>query len=339
MGKTYRNCCNPETLALGDGGDYTYYGTFSPVSGNGTITNGADDSTVTVRSYNSEYNNLPLVIGNGYHYNGCTGVYDQMVIESKYKCEDADCQNYAWYWYSCACGQKGTDSFEDEEGGCIDHNLIIVGDTPTQHIYQCSMCLKDYADYILTHTGYSAETIALGKSMLNYGAYSQTYFGYNTENLANAGLEEADKALPAITADNLSAYAGSYTKDKNYNGSTTYYGSSLVLNSGTDIKHYFTYDPSIDIDLYYCADNYIATSGDYLYVRCDNIPAHNLGKVLTLRLVENGEIVGKIQYSPLSYAYEVLKIYPDANSENEKIRNVVIALYDYYTKANAYIAV
>ncbi|MGN0574945.1 MAG: GLUG motif-containing protein [Ruminococcus sp.] len=163
------------TLALGDGGDYKFYGTFSPVSGNGTITNGADDSTVTVRSYNSEYNNLPLVIGNGYHYNGCTGVYDQMVIESKYKCEDADCQNYAWYWYSCACGQKGTDSFEDEEGGCIDHNLIIVGDTPTQHIYQCSMCLNTFKE---NHSGGTATCTEKAKcSVCNqpYGDYAHTF--------------------------------------------------------------------------------------------------------------------------------------------------------------------
>ena len=38
----------------------------------------------------------------------------------------------------------------------------------------------------------------------------------------------------------------------------------------------------------------------------------------------------------MSYAYAVLKMYSEESSENKSLRDVVIALYDYYTKAKAY---
>ncbi|MGN0656279.1 MAG: transglutaminase domain-containing protein [Ruminiclostridium sp.] len=204
--------------------------------------------------------------------------------------------------------------------------------------------VKEYSDYVLEHTeSYSVEAVSLVKAMLNYGACSQVYFGYNTDKLANESLSETDKALGAIQASDISTFTSQYTSNTSYTGSTAYYGSSLVLKSGTDIKHYFTYDTSIGIDKYTCTDSSsnsyeVAASGDKLYVRVENIPAHKLGEALTLTLYENGIEVGTITYSPMSYAYVVLNKYSEENSEKGTLRNVVIALYDYYTKAKAYIA-
>ena len=62
--------------------------------------------------------------------------------------------------------------------------------------------VQDYAEAVLNaETGYDAETIAFVKAMVNYGAYAQTYFDYNTEYLANDILE--DKGLNNLTADTL----------------------------------------------------------------------------------------------------------------------------------------
>ena len=202
--------------------------------------------------------------------------------------------------------------------------------------------VKDYADYILSHTeSYSPNAVALVKAMLNYGAASQLYFKHNPGNLANEDLTSAEKTLTEITSATLPTSASSYTKDANYTGSTAYYGSSLVLKSGTDIKHYFTHDTSIGIDKYTCTDSGgnsydVAVSGSYIYIRVPNIPAHKLGEALTLTLYENGTPVGTISnYSPMSYAYAVLTAYPTTGSEKDTLRNVVIALYHYYTKATA----
>ena len=138
-----------------------------------------------------------------------------------------------------------------------------------------------------------------------------------------------------MKAETLSEYACGYTNE-GYTGATAYYGSSLVLKSGTDIKHYFT--PAADIGSYNCSDGTnsyeVVASGSYIYVRVLNILAHNLGNNVALTLYENDTAVGTISYSPMSYAYAVLSKYGAV--EKDTLRNVVIALYDYYENAKAY---
>ena len=216
---------------------------------------------------------------------------------------------------------------------------IISGDATSESF---TYRVKNYADYIMSHTeDYSEDVISLVQAMLNYGAASQEYFEYNTDALANSSLTDEQKQLPDTQASDLSAYAASYTKDKSYAGSTSYYGSSLVLKSNTEIKHYFTYDSAnTNPDNFVCKDgNYyqISESGDYLYVRIDNIPAHKLGDNLTLSLYEDDVKVGDISYSPLSYVYSVLSAYPTDDGIHDALRNNVKALYQYYLSADAYL--
>ena len=217
---------------------------------------------------------------------------------------------------------------------------IISGDSASESF---TYTVKNYADTLLNSEEYDDETKKLVISMLNYGAASQKYFGYNTENLANSSLTDEQKRLPDTQASDLSAYKSSYTKDENYKGSTSYYGSSLVLESGTDVKHYFAYDSAnTSVKSFVCKDgngNYyqISQSGDYLYVRIDNIPGHKLGDTLTLSLYEYEVKVGEISYSPLSYVYSVLSAYPTDDGIHDALRNNVKALYQYYLSADAYL--
>ncbi|MGN0455403.1 MAG: GLUG motif-containing protein [Acutalibacteraceae bacterium] len=215
---------------------------------------------------------------------------------------------------------------------------IISGDSASESF---TYTVKKYADTLLNSEEYDAETKKLVISMLNYGAASQEYFDYNTDSLANSSLTDEQKRLPDTQASELSAYKSSYTKDENYKGSTSYYGSSLVLESGTDVKHYFAYDlANTSVDSFVCKygndNNYqISQSGDYLYVRIDNIPAHKLGDTLTLSLYGDDVKVGEISYSPLSYVYSVLSAYPTDDGTHDALRNNVKALYEYYKAAAA----
>ena len=214
---------------------------------------------------------------------------------------------------------------------------IISGDAQgTEYTYS----VKDYADYILKHPedfGESAKLVNLVTAMLNYGAYSQTYFDYNTQNLANSVLTDEQKQLPDTTAGELSSYECSYTANVSYTGDTAYYGSSLVLKSETDIKHYFSYNPSVGLEAFTCTDSAgnsyeIEQSGNYVYVRVANIAANKLREPVTLTLCENDVEVGTITYSPLSYAYSILS----ASSTDDALKNMVKALYQYYLTADAY---
>lgn len=202
--------------------------------------------------------------------------------------------------------------------------------------------VAEYAYTLLNDKSYDNTTKELVIAMLNYGSCSQNYFDFNTYYPANYDLPDELTQLADTQAEELLAYASSYTAGESYTGSTSYYGSSLVLKSGTEIKHYFTYDSSnTSIDAFTCTDsdgkNYkIVESGSYLYVKVDNIPAHQLGEALTLSLYENGVKVGKISYSPLSYVYSVLKAYTTDDGTHDNVRNLVKSIYQYYDKAAAY---
>ncbi|MGN1113428.1 MAG: hypothetical protein ACI4RP_09500 [Acutalibacteraceae bacterium] len=232
---------------------------------------------------------------------------------------------------------KFTCNLAAKEMTCIVKAQLVNGDKiGTEFSYS----VLDYAYTILNGEGYDTKTKELVISMLNYGANSQKYFNFNTEYVANEDLHGDLTKLPDTQADELAVYEYNYTKNKDYTGGTKYYGSSLVLNSNTDIKHYLKLDASTNIDSISITDgsnSYLPSkSGDYYYVRVADIPAHKLGTSVTLTVKENDVEVGTISYSPLSYAYSVLSAYTADDGAHDNVRNLVKSLYQYYKTAAAY---
>ena len=78
------------------------------------------------------------------------------------------------------------------------------------------------------------EKLALYVDMLNYGAAAQTYFGYQTDDLANEGLSDAQKAYATgeVTTENKQKTPGS-----------NYFGASLALFN--EIRLNFVFDASV----------------------------------------------------------------------------------------------
>ena len=74
--------------------------------------------------------------------------------------------------------------------------------------------------------------------MLNYGTAAQELFGYHTGDLANAILPETERQIGSMDLTALASYQSVQTG--NMPDGISYYGSSLVLRSGTLIRHYFT---------------------------------------------------------------------------------------------------
>ncbi len=196
---------------------------------------------------------------------------------------------------------------EDEQGG-------------TQYTYS----VKQYADYLLANTETNAEYAeaeALVKAMLNYGAYSQTYFTHNTDTLANAGLDAADQALADVTIPD--ADAAEYTAAGLPEG-VHYYGSSLLLLSNTVIRHYFVIEGD-DIPAVSDGWSEITKSGSYYYTEMADIAAAELGEKQLLNIGD-----WSISYSALSYAKTML------GGDDEDLNNVLKALYWYYQAADSY---
>lgn len=172
--------------------------------------------------------------------------------------------------------------------------------------------VKEYADNLLDGD-YTSEEKNLVNAMLSYGNYAKAYFSKN--NLT------ASTELNNVTTDILSGYAGKTSGT--LSDGVKYYGSSLLLESDTKLRHYFKVADGTDVSGY----NFSGNKGNYYYIDIADIPSHMLDQTKNVTI---GDYT--ISYSPLSYAYAVM------NSENsdENLRNVVKALYLYNQAAVAY---
>ena len=225
-----------------------------------------------------------------------------------------------------------------------DIQARVVADKKFGKIYTYSV--KEYSLSILNDTNntYDEKTMNAVKAMLNYGAAAQVEFNYNTGNLANASLSEADKA---ISSANFEKYKYSIENSENVTG-INYYGGTLSLRSGTCVKDYFILGDGKSIDDYtfrVVSDSEevnlepkqaVINDKECYYVEVDNIRAYDLDKMVTVvvRNKNQPNSTGmKVNYGPFSYAQAVSK----SSSSDINLMKVINALYNYYEKAKAYV--
>lgn len=185
--------------------------------------------------------------------------------------------------------------------------------------------VKQYADYILENADTYANEVPVVNAMLNYGAYAQTYFKYNTNALANADL--TDKAV-SVEAGTLSKYAAEISANAQVGTFTT---ANLVLKSKTEIN--VTFESDVE-GLEFAIDNVpveAKQSGNKYVLTVSDVSAADLNKAYTFK-VTKGSDVCTLEYSAMSYAYTIL-----STSDNEDLNNVVAALCLYNQAAGAYV--
>ena len=182
--------------------------------------------------------------------------------------------------------------------------------------------VRGYADVILADGGYGDLTNNLVKAMLAYGGAAQTYFSYNTGNLASTGIT-AEAAVPSgesavSVIDNLSAI--------------DFYGASLVYRNKTAVRFYFSGNVSgltfrVGEDVYTTNEK----NGRY-YIEIADINPRDIGNIITVT-VTNGTDTLTVGYSPLIY---IVRMYNKADS-SDATKALVKALYNYYLAAEAYV--
>ncbi len=179
----------------------------------------------------------------------------------------------------------------------------------------------DYAEKILDGTEQEyIDAQPLVKAMLNYGATAQMYFDYNTDNLANDILSEADK----VVADADFADYG-YTLTGKEEG-VTYYGSRLTLEGETLIKHYFYITTDVIPEITVNGEKVEAEKkGDLYEVVIDGIVAQDLDEKFELK-------IGGLTLDYNAFSYGKLA----AQGEDAMLINVMNALYAYNQVANQY---
>ena len=181
--------------------------------------------------------------------------------------------------------------------------------------------VRQYCEDILADESQKTEMHDLAKATLNYGAYAQLQFGYNTENLANAGLDAVDMSDVTLAEPQFNNGA--------INGAE-FAGASLLLKSETILRLFFEVEDINNFTVTYGGQGLEPKKRDGLYyVDITGISAQRLDETVTVTV--NGT---DIQYSVMGYCYNVLM----DEGADENLKKVVKALILYNRAADAYFA-
>ena len=235
---------------------------------------------------------------------------DRSTVSRKVK--DATVDDKGRYVFTCEVAAK-------EMASDIKGKVVAKGDTTGTFSYS----VKSYAEYIINSN--EAEYVnakPLAKAMLNYGASAQAYFGFNSENPANAALSITDKIIADV---DFTPYK--YVLKDN-DDSISYYGSRLSLESETAIKHYFYLEDEENIpEILVNGEKVSARKKGNLYeIKIADILAQNLDAPLT---VQAGDLT--LDYNAFSYGYLATK------TTDTELQTVVKALYAYNQAADIYL--
>ena len=181
--------------------------------------------------------------------------------------------------------------------------------------------VRQYADILLADEDY-IEYHTLVKEMLNYGAAAQNYFSYNTTNPANTNITVTPAEIPttAVAIDATENITG-----------IRFYGATLVHESKTALRFYFTADGVEGITFTVGEQTYTAVpkNGMY-YVEIPGINPQNLDDDVQLT-VSNGAETQYITYAPVDY---IIRMYNRADASDAS-KQLLQAMYGYHLAAKA----
>ncbi len=215
-----------------------------------------------------------------------------------------------------------------------------MADTITATIYDggevkdvLATSVVEYADKLISGSDTNEEykkAKELINAMLNYGAYAQELFDYNTSNLANESNLVVDH-VPEVQASDLAGFAKEKQGLENFGYLA---GTSLILKGETTLKFFFEFAEGASLeDLTFVVDGAekeYAKSGKYYVVEVDNISARLLDNDYTVT-VTAGDQTFDASVSVMTSCYNSL-----TNTDNAKLHNVAKALYLYNKEANLY---
>ncbi len=240
---------------------------------------------------------------------------------------------------------------EIQNDGRFKFRYGVAGPQMTSTIYYTITATKDDGDIITDVKTYSVrqycEAIisnSLDKTMrdaaaqmLNYGAYAQIYFGYNTNDLANSNLEALGYSTELDTSvinQNAVASFDEFNGDKKAQFTT----NALVFESEFTLKYYITLDE--DVTNAYMAYRVKDSNDEYQYVELTYTGTRYYAKIEEIKAplltdyyetficVKDGNSYTQISdtkyYSPECYATAIYN-----KSTNQNMKNVVVAMMMY----------
>lgn len=187
--------------------------------------------------------------------------------------------------------------------------------------YQTSTSVRAYAEKLFASKQWDKLAAAdMMVATLNYGAAAQKYFGYNTENFANAGYEKAAaEEIPKVDSSNM--VSGSVS-------GISFYGASLVFETRIAVRFYFSVSGDIADYSFSIGEAPVYKNGMY-YVEVPDINPQDYATNITLKV--NDALT--VTYSPMQY---ISRMY--GKTESAELRALVGELYQYHLTAVDYLA-
>ena len=203
----------------------------------------------------------------------------------------------------------------------IDMRLVYMGVNAIEETYSVANYLKT-----LIGGNYTYETKFLALELLNYGAAAQTYFDYNTGNLANAGYEiEPTNAVPETVP--------TVDVDGRVEG-IRFYGTSVRFLSETAVRFYFEADSVEGLTFTADGTEYAVQSNENGYfIEVGGINPQDMEKEINVS-VTNGENTLSVSYAPIYYFIRTYN-----KTENESMKNLAAAAYSYFVAAKNFVGV
>ena len=215
-----------------------------------------------------------------------------------------------------ACKGDGTRVILVLRGSCV--NL-----TKTGYSYS----IQDYFSVARTKTD-DPKLLALLDAMSDYGSMAQLQFNYR---ISSRVPVKAD--LSQVSLADLESYQATITPGKV--SGVTYQGNSLLLQSETVLRFYFTVDSGSIGDYSFKLGKKAITpvqSGDRWYVEVPDIHAKDLDTFYTVTVSSSEGKILTVKACALSYACSVLS----SGDSSDTLKDTVRSLYLYNKAANAW---
>ncbi|MCQ2354492.1 MAG: hypothetical protein MJ102_05225 [Clostridia bacterium] len=203
---------------------------------------------------------------------------------------------------------------------------------------------RQYFLYQMECTPVGSTLHTLCADILEYGAAVQIYRGYNLEHLANEGVTDQTEFVPLTSSSSKK-----FTANSEYNGTSRILAAGVDfdfdnsifvrfstddfanfgITVGTDLNGEW-YEEEQDLEFWLSRGEVYPYGGNCYRFNIWSVRACDLTNMFTIRFEDNGTWVGTLEYSLAAYVYAL------QNNPNEKVANLVKALYNYGLSADAY---
>ena len=183
--------------------------------------------------------------------------------------------------------------------------------------------IRQYADTILADQT-KGEYHALVKEMLNYGGKAQQYFAHNTENLANAGINDVEAENVPENTTELSV-AGTVEGIR-------FYAASLVYRDKVALRFYFKTTAELIGSYTFTVNGAEAepaykADGELYYIEVAGITPDKLDQQIRVVVTGADENTLAVSYSPMNYIVRM------SAKGSESLKALLKALYNYHLAA------